>query len=554
MKRMTCFVMALALVLGLAQCKKEQLKPENEGEKVTITLDVKGDDNAKVNVNPPNVTFQRNDEIQVACDGHHVGTLKGTKVDDAIKFIGDLTNVTPGHPLYFYFFGNVTPQYFGTNKESCTVYIGEQTGELPVISMGPSIDSDGNIVNYTSGVKAYTARLHNKCSLMKFNVTTASTAPVFIKGMNNFVEVNFEAPDGADNGFSYSQKYDGLIKMDGVTPGNTETWAIVLPQDPVGEGDAYTENGYKGTRPAIGEIDLNKYYSDGVAMTLEPSESVTAPLTFEAKTAGATVRLSKAGSDASNAPDVNLYTSTDGITWTPYTVGTTTITLTNVGDKVMFHGTNPGYATGTSAYHNFSLEGECYVYGNIMSLIDADDYVDHSYLDTNESYTFVYLFDGCEGLYNHSQKPLVLPAIVLTNYCYSHMFRKCTNMTVAPELLVDDLKNGCYQGMFEECTSLEESPVLHATKLFPSCYSSMFLNCSNLSHVTCFAEEGINVSSSTSGWLSGAGSNVSGTKTFTRASGVLWEGDDVSNDELTDGQYWPTGNNGIPNNWSVNEY
>ncbi len=67
MKKMTYFVMALALVLGLAQCKKEQLEtPQNEGNSVMITLDVKGDNNAKVDVNPPDVTFEYGDEIIVA--------------------------------------------------------------------------------------------------------------------------------------------------------------------------------------------------------------------------------------------------------------------------------------------------------------------------------------------------------------------------------------------------------------------------------------------------------------------------------------------------------
>ena len=541
MRRMTCFVMALALVLGLAQCKKEQpVELTSESNSLMITLDVKGDNNAKADVNPPQVTFENGDEIVVTCNGHYVGTLKKTTDEEGVsKFRGSITNATEGKPLYFYFFGNVSPQYFDTRKDSCSVYIGDQTGKLPVISMGPSIDSDGNPVNYTSGVKAYTARLHNKCSLMKFNVTTASTAPIFIKGMNNFVEVDFATPDGADNGFSYSQKYDGLIKMDGVTTGNTETWAIVLPQASVAEGSAYTENGYRGTRPAIGEIGSNQYFSHAVAMTLNPSEYVTTPLTFEAKTAGATVSLNRAGTQSEQAPSVSLEININDGGWSTYTVGTT-ITLSNVGDKVMFRGTNVRYATGTSAYHNFSLlEGDCYVYGNIMSLIDATGYVDNSYLDAQETgyYTFESLFEGCTRLYNHLQKPLVLPAIGLTGFCYSHMFKGCTNLTVAPELLVDDLRIGCYSGMFEGCTSLTESPVLRATKLVQECYSTMFSGCSNLSHVTCLAETGINYLNSTSGWLSG----VATSGTFTRSASL----------EDSD---WPTGNNGIPNLWSVNYY
>ncbi len=43
MKRMTYFVMALALVLGFTQCKKEQVHtPENETKTVNITLNVGG--------------------------------------------------------------------------------------------------------------------------------------------------------------------------------------------------------------------------------------------------------------------------------------------------------------------------------------------------------------------------------------------------------------------------------------------------------------------------------------------------------------------------------
>ena len=44
MKRMTLFVMALVVVLGLAQCKKEQsITPDTQG--VTITLNLDGNNN-----------------------------------------------------------------------------------------------------------------------------------------------------------------------------------------------------------------------------------------------------------------------------------------------------------------------------------------------------------------------------------------------------------------------------------------------------------------------------------------------------------------------------
>ena len=534
MKRMTYFVMALALVLGLAQCKKEKLEtPQNEGNSVMITLDVKGDNNAKVDVYPPDVTFGTGDEIVVACNGHYVGTLK----HNGTKFSGLIENATPGEHLYFYFFGNVSPQYFGQNQSNCTVYIGDQTGELSVVSMGRSKET---VPSEPSGSN-YTAILQNKCSLMKFNVTTPSTAPICISGMNNFVTVRFNrsGDDGFIDGFKYSQVYDGVIKMHGVTTGNTETWAIVLPQPSVAARDAYTEDGYIGTRPAIeGGIGSNQYYSDCVVVTMGSYNPLTIPLTFEAMTAGATVSLIKHNSEQyGNAPNVTLETSTDGISWTTYKIDST-ITLTNVGDKVMFRGTNARYATGTSAYHNFSLGGDCYVYGNIMSLINATDYATTTSLghSENNQYALACLFQGCEKLYN-SDMTIDLPATGLAKYCYQQMFKDCTHLTVAPELPTgkdpaDDLKESCYQGMFQNCISLAESPELPAKALVSNCYDYMFSGCTSLSYVTCLATSGISQGTHTSSWLS----NVADKGTFITAAGVNW---------------LMSSESGIPENWDV---
>ena len=558
MKRMTCFVMALALVLGLAQCKKEQPEtPQNEGNSVMITLNVNGDASTvsankgtRVNVDPngnPMVTFVNGDKIEVASNGLHVGTLTynydNDNDNDEGTFSGRITNATYGEPLYFYFFGNVTPQYFGGSQSNCSVYIGEQTGDLPVISMGPSINPEtGAIVNFEKdGVRSFSARLHNKCSLMKFNVTNETDSSIYINGMNNFIKIDFTkaANDNEYNGFSYSQVYNGKIEMKGQEGSGQKTyWAIVLPQDYVEEGGAYTEDYTSiGTRPKIaGGIGLNQYYSEGIDISMISYDPLGTPLTFEAMSDGTTVTINKEGSKPNNAPPVTLYTSTDGYNWTNFTVGSTTITLAE-GETVMFRGTNNQFAISMNSYNNFSIDGECYVYGNIMSLIDATNYATTTSLGESEQnkYTFASLFAGCEGLCDHSQKPLELPATGLATYCYSYMFSGCTGLTVAPKLPASGLQEGCYKGMFEYCESLEESPVLPATKLVEDCYSTMFSGCSNLSHVTCLAEEGINVSSSTSGWLSG----VATSGTFTRSA------------SLDDGD-WPTGNNGIPNLWSVN--
>ena len=273
MRRMTYFVMALALVLGLAQCKKEQPTPQSEGNVVMITLNVDGGastgsatNGSRAEVDPPHVTFVEGDTILVASDGKYVGYL----VHNGSTFNGNITNPTVDQPLYFYFLGNkikVSTLTAGTTNE-CTVNISDQSNypHLPVISMGVSHET------YPSEGNSYTSRLYNKASLMKFNVTTLSTAAICITGMNNKVIVDFTSPNGTDNGFTYDKDGEGVLKMHGVTTENTETWAIVLPQAelPAGEeGSAYTADlRYLGTRPAMEEIEMNKFLNVGLDLSV----------------------------------------------------------------------------------------------------------------------------------------------------------------------------------------------------------------------------------------------------------------------------------------------
>ena len=219
MKRLGMIVMAGLLVLGLAQCKKEQTNnTQSEGNVVRITLNVDGSGNgSRVNVDPAateQVTFTNGDQILVANNGAVVGTL--TRTDGV--FSGDITSPTEGQLLYFYFLGNKQGTVANGIAE-LTVNISDQTTEagLPVISMGQST------VNYSTAETNYTSRLYNKCSLMKFNVTTPSTAAICITGMNNTVTVDFSNPTDENYGFSYGKDGDGLITMPGVTSENTTT-------------------------------------------------------------------------------------------------------------------------------------------------------------------------------------------------------------------------------------------------------------------------------------------------------------------------------------------
>ena len=269
MKRMTYFVMALALVLGFTQCKKEQPTPQTQGVRITLNVNG-GNSNSRVIVDPngnngqynyATVNFETGDVIYVGYNNAYVGTL--TYSNGTFSGTVNISETVDDEYLHFYFLGGVgfEPTVDGN---TATVVISDQTQKLPVISYSPSKEV------FTTTNTSYSAKLQNKISIMKFNVTTPSTAPICITGMNNKVTVDFTAPSGTDNGFTFGMDGEGVIKMQGVTTENTETWAIMLPQDelPAGEeGSVYTyDNAYIGTRPAMGEIVMNTYSNSGFAL------------------------------------------------------------------------------------------------------------------------------------------------------------------------------------------------------------------------------------------------------------------------------------------------
>lgn len=256
MKKTIIILSALLIALGLTQCKKNEQPTDNQDDAVTITLQIKGNDGTKVLVNTEtgSVDYEVGDQIFVASAGKYVGTL----TYNGIVFAGAIANATEGLPLQFYFFGNIAPAETLTSgiTESCSVVITDQTAHLPVISAAPSYE------NYYGNVTDYTAVLLNKCALVKFNVTTSSTAATCIKGMNNKVTVDFST-----NVLGFDQVNDGVIT---VPAGNGERWAILLPQGEVSDATACSADGmWEGTCGDIPAITANSGLPDGIAVTIE---------------------------------------------------------------------------------------------------------------------------------------------------------------------------------------------------------------------------------------------------------------------------------------------
>lgn len=117
---------------------------------------------------------------------------------------------------------------------------------------------------------------------------------------------------------------------------------------------------------------------------------------FTAEEANSTVSMSKSGSP----PSVSLeYSIDNGATWSDFVVGTTTITLAEVGSfvKIRAKTTNSTMATytgGTILYNYFVMTGKIAASGSIMYLLDKDG-SDNATMSDN---CFNSLFIGCSSL------------------------------------------------------------------------------------------------------------------------------------------------------------
>ena len=283
MKKYITFIIAVALVIGLAQCKKQEIPampdtPEVEGNWVRITLSVGGGGREMDTLYPSTgaVVYQDGDIIYVGNNGKYRGKLEyqnGT-------FSGLVCDPEPTDYLHFYYLSELTPSNFWplykekdslvpNTTEQFTVNIADQSGGLPVISYGHSTTL------YTNETSAYTCMLMNKCGLVKFVTrptpsTTNSTVTISGRKTTAFISFNAVNPGITptdDTGPVTLYKYD----YNGSDP--AVRWAILLPQDATNATVSYKSQDNDDITQTISmpEIKANTFYGgyNGITVGLE---------------------------------------------------------------------------------------------------------------------------------------------------------------------------------------------------------------------------------------------------------------------------------------------
>ena len=232
MKKLSTIIMALALVLGMSQCKKQETPTNgNSGEMVHITLNVNDSESLAVNVNDNGgrhavapslgvIQFTNGDKLYVGNNGHYVGYLQYVVDQSGRRFDGyiDGNACSTNDKLHFYFLGGKEPATAPTagTTTDFTIDIANQSQNLPVLCYGKSNEDYS-----TNG--SYTASLAYKCALVKFNLNKETNYICTLLNMPTEATIDFA--NKAITPTAITDTID-LYREEGNTG---VRWAILLP-------------------------------------------------------------------------------------------------------------------------------------------------------------------------------------------------------------------------------------------------------------------------------------------------------------------------------------
>lgn len=268
MKRLSTIIMALALVLGMSQCKKQETPTNGDnGEKVYVTLNVNNGESIAVNVDnggrhavAPNlgvIQFENNDVLYVGYNGHYIGQL--TYQNGA--FSGNLDAPTSGvkDNLHFYFLGGKAPATAPTagTTTDFTINIADQSQNLPVLCYGASTQE------YKTGGSNYSAVLEYKCALVRFDLENhVENNNVTLSGVPTQATVNFDNPTATTAIVAAANQTNVNMTLYG-EPGNAAyRWAILLKDTNLDNAQGLTI----GSTVTNHVMDNNNYINGGISI------------------------------------------------------------------------------------------------------------------------------------------------------------------------------------------------------------------------------------------------------------------------------------------------
>ncbi len=269
------------------------------------------------------------------------------------------------------------------------------------------------------------------------------------------------------------------VKIEYQQSGGDQIWNAIAYQKEMAEVtaaalcdlDSRIDNLDVDFTPLQNQIDALSEQIEGIPQWIEYPDDEENPdyLTFTAEQAGSTISLSKVGT-VSGVNNME-YSTNGGSDWTTYTFGTT-LTLTNVGNTIMFRGDNRyGSSTNSTNYLNFSMTGKIAASGSSTSLYNKT-----GELRRNPGMIYANLFKNCTAL---TKAPKVCTTSAGT-YKFYGMFQGCTSLIEPPAIIGDAVGQHTCEQMFYGCTSLIQAPELPALYVYDYGYKGMFQGCTAL--------------------------------------------------------------------------
>jgi len=270
MKKLSTIIMALALVLGMSQCKKQETPTSatpnaNPGVHITVKVgdqDGKDDNGEKHNIAPQYglFAFTEDDTLYVGHNGKYVGCLKYTNgFFDGTIYPDDVT----GQPLHFYFLGGKGPKNPTSSTTTYNISIADQRANLPVLSYGASNEL------YTGPNNTYSTTLKNKCALVRINLLTPTTDAITLSSVPTEATIDF-----VNNAITPTNT-TGAITLYGEEGVSTHRWAILLPGTNLSNSNCNVIWEGAGNMPAIGN---NTYVNAGIGEGIQIQNQIVVEL------------------------------------------------------------------------------------------------------------------------------------------------------------------------------------------------------------------------------------------------------------------------------------
>ena len=471
MKAITKATMALAALLGLAGCAKENLcSPEKTlSGNTTVTLTAYQENTGtKAEINSENsklINWIKDDAITVI-DGEG-NNVKFTLTDGAGTTTGTFESeeaslATSYTALYPYQKDVTLHTAFNITTLKGVVLKSEQT------AVPGSFDPEAALMTGTTGDGSTNLSFKNIVGFVKLTpavsckkITLTGTSSAALAGTADITMNNEGLPVA-----SVKDKASSSVSISGDIEAGETYYIAIFPAEMESFSLTFTaSDGQNTCKSSSKPLTIKRNY----VTSLGEVEGGEYPyITFTAESSQK-FKISQY---------LNLECSVGGSDWQDVKANTEVEFGGSNGDLRLRgkckEGTSFSGASATISFTETDVPVSCK--GDIRTLIDWENYAT---ADT-ENARFSNLFKNCSVLTSAPD----LPSKNLSSNCYYSMFEGCTGLTTAPALPATVLANTCYESMFYGCTGLTTAPALPATALAESCYKSMFRGCTLLDNAS----------------------------------------------------------------------